>query len=69
MTPRTPDMRPPAPSPEPPERLAYSVPEAAALMSLSERTVRALVASGTLPCCRVGRRVLITRAAIEEFLQ
>lgn len=47
---------------------AYTVPEAADLLRISERFARQLIASGDLPHRRVGRRVLVTEADIDAFL-
>jgi excisionase family DNA binding protein len=38
-------------------------------MSLSERFVRQLVATGELPCVRVGDRVLIRPSDIADFIE
>ena len=45
-----------------------SVREAAAFAGLSVRTARALVASGRWVVVRVGRRVLVPRRALAEWL-
>lgn len=49
--------------------LAVSLPEAAELMSVSVSTVRRLIASDGVRSVRAGRRVLVTRAAIDDYLQ
>jgi excisionase family DNA binding protein len=49
-------------------RMAHTVKQAAALMSLSVSKVEKLVASGELPSIKVGRSRRIRTAAIEEFL-
>jgi len=56
------------PTPEP-DSVAYSVEEAARALSLSERTVRSLVAGGDLGSLKVGRRRLISRSALYEFVE
>jgi excisionase family DNA binding protein len=57
------------PNPRPDqEPLAYRIRDAARLLSLSERTVWQLIKSGELPARRIGRAILVTRTAIEEFL-
>ena len=43
--------------------------EAAHLLSVSLRTVDALIRRMELPCRRIGRRVLIPRSAIERFAE
>lgn len=50
------------------ERLAYSRAEAAKALCLSERTVRTMTETGELPSFRVGRRVLISRKALEAWI-
>lgn len=51
------------------ERLAYSRTEAAALIGVSLFTIEKLINSGELHVKRVGRRVLVTRVALESFLK
>ena len=51
------------------EKLAYSVAEAAEALSLSKNVVRELVSEGRIRVVRVGRRVLVPRWALDEFLQ
>lgn len=46
----------------------YTVAEATQLLRVSKPTVLAAVHSGTLPHLRLGRRVLIPRAALERLL-
>jgi excisionase family DNA binding protein len=52
----------------PAERLTYTVPESAALTGLSERTLWKLVRAGALPVVHVGRRTLVSRAALLAFI-
>lgn len=54
---------------EPVPRLGFSVPETAASLGLSENRVWSLVNNGRLNHVRVGRRVIIPAAAIEQFLR
>ena len=54
-------------APEAPERIAYSPQEAAAAIGISHTSVRTLLALGRLHHTRVGRRILISRAALDEF--
>jgi excisionase family DNA binding protein len=50
------------------EPFAYRIRDAARLLSLSERTVWQLVKDKKLSSRKVGRVVLIPRAALEKFL-
>lgn len=55
--------------PDPPaERLAYSVNEAARLTGLSRDLLYDQMRRGNLPCVKIGRRRLITRQHLEQFL-
>lgn len=49
-------------------KLAYSIAEASAAMSLSEATIYALLAEGRLERRKVGRRTLIPRSSLEALL-
>ncbi|MFU0505857.1 excisionase family DNA-binding protein [Pseudaminobacter sp. NGMCC 1.201702] len=51
------------------EKLAYSVPEAAYALSLSIDYVWKLVAMGTIPSVKVGKRRLVPAAALKEFFE
>ncbi len=51
------------------ERLAVSVPEAAARLGLARSTAWELVWSGQLPSARVGHRVLVPIGALERWLE
>jgi excisionase family DNA binding protein len=46
-----------------------TVPEAAKVLRLSRAFAYQLVAEGELPSLRLGRRVLIPRAALEQFIE
>lgn len=48
--------------------IALSIREAAKALRLSERTVATLLKNGRLGFSRIGRRVIIPRAAIERLL-
>jgi excisionase family DNA binding protein len=48
--------------------LLLSLADAAKATNLCERTVWSIVHSGELPHIRVGRRVLISRAALERWI-
>jgi excisionase family DNA binding protein len=49
-------------------RLAYSVEEVKAMLGLSDFGLRLLLAEGRLAHVRVGAKVLISRASIDDFL-
>ena len=51
------------------EPIAVTIAQAAAMLTLSERTVRSLVKSGELPHRRVGWRVLISAKALKAFIE
>ncbi len=51
-----------------PERLAYTVAEVAKATGLPTRTVYQLTDDGTLPFKRVGRRKVIRKADLEDFI-
>ena len=50
------------------EKLVYNVNEARHLLGLSRGTVYEAIRCGQLPSIRVGRRILIPRAALERLL-
>ena len=56
------------PTAGPPSRLTYTVPEAAALLGISRSTAYECVRRGEIPSLTLGRRVLITRAQLEQLL-
>jgi len=60
-----PNQAPPAPGPP---RLAFSVRETAAMLGVSEKTVRRLIARGLLRPSKALRHLLIPRTEIERFL-
>ena len=49
-------------------RLLYTVPEVAQMLALSVRTVNDLLASGDLPCRRIGRSVRFAQADLDCFI-
>lgn len=51
-----------------PEKLTLSIDETAKQLSVSRRMVYLLINRGALPSIRVGRRRLVTRAALDEYL-
>lgn len=54
--------------PEGGERLTLTVPEVAALLGLSRNSTYEAIAVGQIPSIRIGRRVLVPRAALERLL-
>lgn len=50
------------------ERLTLSVPDVAALLGVSETKVRELVGTGALPSLNIGRRVVVSRLALEQWV-
>ncbi len=54
---------------QPRHKLAYTKEEAAHLLSISVRSVDYLIGSGDLKVRRVGRRVLIPRQSLLQFLR
>jgi excisionase family DNA binding protein len=48
--------------------ISYSVRVAAEQCGLSERTIHAAIKRGALKVMRVGRRVLVTPAALDDYL-
>ena len=50
-------------------RLAYSVPEAAAATGLGKTTLYALIGNGALTSSKIGGRRLITKADLDALLQ
>ncbi len=51
------------------ERLAVSVREAAAMLSISPRSVQNYIAAKVLPARKIGRRTVIPVEALEGFLR
>ena len=66
--PATPETGQPGPDPAA-ERLAYSVDEAARLTGLSRDLLYDQMRRGNLASIKVGRRRLITRQHLQQFLQ
>jgi excisionase family DNA binding protein len=52
-----------------PQRIAYSIAEAARMSSLSVRSLRYLLRSGRLGYVKVGRRILIRHADLEALMR
>ena len=64
---RKPDRRP-----EPPTALAdelFTVSEVAAILKLSEQTIRNWIDADVLPALRIGRRVRIKRDVLQQILE
>jgi excisionase family DNA binding protein len=51
------------------QRVTLDVDEAAKLLGLSRNAAYAAVAAGQLPAIRLGRRIVIPRAAFERLLE
>lgn len=60
--------QPPPPTEPKPGRAALTVPESAYLLNVSCNKVWALIASGDLPSFKVGRKRLISRQAVDDFM-
>ena len=52
-----------------PERLVYTVAEAGKLLGLSRNLTYESIRTGQIPSIRVGRRILIPRAALIRLLE
>ena len=50
-----------------PPPIAVSVDQAAAMLSISTKSVREYITSGQIPSFRVGRRLLIRAKSLEDF--
>jgi len=50
------------------EPVAYSVSEAAQALGIGTTLCRELIKSGELPSVRIGRRLLVPRNVIEEYI-
>lgn len=53
----------------PAEQLAYSVSEAARVLGSTEGATRQRIQRGILPARRIGRRLVVLRADLEQYLQ
>jgi excisionase family DNA binding protein len=51
------------------DRLTYTVPEAGRLLGISRGAAYAAAADKTLPTIRIGRRLLVPRAALQRLLE
>lgn len=50
------------------DKLAFDVPEVAVMIGMSKTGVWNAIRAGLIPVRRVGRRVLVSRQALERFL-
>lgn len=50
------------------DRLTYTIPEVASRLGLAPRTVYAWAEHGQIPTLRVGKRVLVPAAALEQWI-
>lgn len=50
------------------EKISLSVPETAAVLSVSERTVRKLLEQPDFPALKVGNRILVSRSGLEQWV-
>lgn len=53
---------------DPVERLAYTIPEAARALGVSDFKIRSLIETGDLPCSKLARRVLVRKVDLEALL-
>jgi len=51
------------------DRLAYSIPEAARALSVSQNHIRNLLKSKTLDRVKIGRRVTVTAASLRRLVE
>lgn len=51
------------------ERRGFDCRKAALYLGVSERTIRYMLASGVLPCARIGRKVVILRDDLDALLE
>jgi excisionase family DNA binding protein len=51
------------------ERLTHTVEEAGQMLGLSRNSAYALAKSGELPTIRLGKRLLVPKAALERLLE
>lgn len=51
------------------ENHVLTVPEAAALLRVGERTLRSAIARGEVPARRIGRRIVVPGAALARWLE
>ena len=51
-----------------PTTLVYTIAEAASLLNLGRSSMYQAVRNGSIPSVKLGRRILIPRTALEQFL-
>ncbi|NNN12324.1 MAG: helix-turn-helix domain-containing protein [Acidimicrobiaceae bacterium] len=51
------------------QRLTISVEEAATVLGISQTFAYEAVAYGEIPCIRIGRRILVTRIALNRLME
>lgn len=51
------------------QRKTYTVPEAAAVLGIGRTAAYEAVRSGKIPTLRIGKRLLVPRAALERLLE
>jgi len=51
------------------EKLTHTVEEAASLLGVSRNSAYALARTGALPTIRLGKRLLVPKAALERLLK
>jgi excisionase family DNA binding protein len=56
-------------SDRPVQRLTLTVEEAAETLGISRAFAYEAVAAGDIPCIRIGRRILVPKAALEKMLE
>jgi excisionase family DNA binding protein len=52
-----------------PPRVAYTVLELAEMLGISRTTAYALVGRGRVKCLRIGRKLLVSAAEVERFIE
>lgn len=55
--------------PRPAQELTWTVPEAARLIGVSSDVAYSLIARGDLPALRIGRRLVVAKTALAEWLE
>ena len=60
---------PMSPSETQAERLAFSLTDAASAIGVAKSTLHELIATGKLPVRKLGRRSLVLRGDLEDYLQ
>lgn len=50
------------------EKLTFTVPEAGGVLGISRNSAYSLVAQGNIPAIRLGKRLVVPKAALEKML-